>query len=192
MVHWNAASCDRYLPMSGSSRARAKFVQIFAHAQRNFLRVQDFACETRGTMFGTASAFDAGVCLQRDQFGDVFAGVEAEVFIAHQRRNLAELVALEEHRDRAQHQMQMFGLWGSAEGTPGALRCAPTTATCFLPIRDAGREIGDHQKKNQERDEARFVRDLPQPVRPDDEASECKSPVIPRRHATANTAANPK
>ncbi len=53
-------------------------------------------------MLGAAAALDACEGLERNQFCDIFAGVEAEVFVAHKRRNLAEGVALQEDRKRAQ------------------------------------------------------------------------------------------
>ncbi len=61
-------------------------------------------------MLGAASAFDAREGLQRIQLGDVFAGIEAEIFVAHQRRDLAETIAPQKDRRRADHQMQMLGM----------------------------------------------------------------------------------
>ena len=42
--------------------------------------------------------------------GDVLAGVEAEILVARQRRNLAETVAPQKDRHRTQRQVQMLGV----------------------------------------------------------------------------------
>ena len=62
--------------------ARPEFVQITAHAQDDFFRVEDLAGVVGGAMLGAAAAFDAGVGLQRVELGDVLAGVQAEIFVA--------------------------------------------------------------------------------------------------------------
>ena len=98
VVHWKAASCELYLPSSGSSECGAEFVQIAAHAQDDLFRVQHLAGVVGGTVFGAAAAFDAGVGLQRDDLRQILAGDEAEIFVADERRNLAEARRARERR----------------------------------------------------------------------------------------------
>ncbi len=47
---------------------------------------------------------------ERDQLGHVLAGVESEIFVAGERRNIAEAFAAHENRRRAQDQMQVLGM----------------------------------------------------------------------------------
>jgi hypothetical protein len=61
-------------------------------------------------VFGAAATFDATVGLERDELRDIFAGHEAEVFVAVEWRDLREAVALEEDGNRADDQMKMFGV----------------------------------------------------------------------------------
>ncbi len=46
-------------------------------------------------MFGAAAALDAGEGLQGIEPGDVFAGIQTEIFIAREWRNMAEAFAFE-------------------------------------------------------------------------------------------------
>ena len=69
-------------------RVRAEVVQVAAHAQDDFFRVENLAGVGGRAMFGAAAALDAGVGLQRDDLRQVLAGDEAEIFIAGQRRNV--------------------------------------------------------------------------------------------------------
>ena len=69
-------------------RAGAEFVQVVANAERDLLGIENLAGVVGGTMLGAAAAFDAGVRLQRDDLRQVLAGVEAEIFVAGERRNL--------------------------------------------------------------------------------------------------------
>jgi hypothetical protein len=61
-------------------------------------------------VLGAAAALDAGVGLEADQPGEVRAGDQAEVFIARERRNLAEAAAREKDGGRAENQVQVLGV----------------------------------------------------------------------------------
>ena len=39
-------------------------------------------------MLGAAAAFDARIGLQRDDLRQILAGIEAEIFVARERRNV--------------------------------------------------------------------------------------------------------
>ena len=71
-------------------RLRAELVQVSAHAQGDFLRIQNLARVDRRAVLGAASAFDARIRLQRDDVRQILAGVEPEILVAHERRNVAE------------------------------------------------------------------------------------------------------
>src|SRR5436190_13689120 len=88
----------------------AELVQISAHAQRNLFGVQNLAGGVGRAMFGASAAFDAGVGLQRDDLRQVLAGIQAEIVITYQRRNLRKTSASEKHRERTEHQMQVLGV----------------------------------------------------------------------------------
>ena len=90
--------------------AGAEFVEVAADAKRDFFGVENFAGVERGAMFGAASAFDAGVGLERDDLGEVLAGIESEILIADQRGDLGESAAREENGRGAQHQVEMLGV----------------------------------------------------------------------------------
>src|SRR5580700_814523 len=70
---------------------RPKFIQIMPRAENDLLRVQNLAGVVGGTMLGAASALHARVGLQRSNLREILAGDQAEIVIAHQRRNLTEL-----------------------------------------------------------------------------------------------------
>ncbi len=151
---------------------RAEFVEISAHAQRDFFGVENLAGVGGGAVLGATSAFDAGVGLQRDELGDVFAGIEAEIFVAHQRRNFAEGVALQKDGQRAQHQVQMLGVRDQRQENEKRERVRPPKRSALLAARQEGQQIGDHQQEDQQRDEAGFVRHRAEPFRPDHQAAE--------------------
>ena len=91
-------------------RFRPQRVQVTAHPQNDFLWIQPFSRVVGRAEFGTAAALDTAVRLERDQFCDVFARIEAEVFIIRERRNLAETIAARKDRKRAEYQVQMLGV----------------------------------------------------------------------------------
>ena len=62
--------------------ARADVVEIGAHAQDDFLGVEELAGVGGGAVLGASAALDARVGLQADDLGEVLARDEAEVFIA--------------------------------------------------------------------------------------------------------------
>ena len=63
-----------------------------------------------GAVLGAAAAFDAGIRLAGDDPREIFAGVEAEILVAGQRRDSRESAARKKDGDRAEHQMQMLGV----------------------------------------------------------------------------------
>jgi len=58
--------------------AGAVGVEIIAQAERDLLGVENLTGIVGRTMLGTAAALHAGVGLQRDELGDVLAGIESE------------------------------------------------------------------------------------------------------------------
>src|ERR1019366_5273183 len=90
--------------------SRTEFLEVTAHPQDDLLRVENLPCIGRRTVLRAAPALYAGEGLQRVDARYVLTGIEAEILIAGQRRNPAEPLPLEEHRGRAQHQVQMLGL----------------------------------------------------------------------------------
>ena len=64
----------------------------------------------RRTVLRAAAALHAGERLQRVDPRHVLAGIQPEIFIAGERRNAAEALALQEHGGRAEHQVQMLGV----------------------------------------------------------------------------------
>ena len=89
---------------------RAEFVQIGAHAQDDLFGVEHLAGVVGGAVLRAAAALHAGVGLQADELREILAGDQAEIFIAHERRNLAEAAARKKNGERAQHQVQMLGV----------------------------------------------------------------------------------
>ena len=110
VVHWKTASCELYLPSSGSVGGGAEVVEVGAQAENDFLGVEQLAGVGGGAVLGAAAALDAGVGLQADELGEVGAGDEAEVFIAGERRDLAEAAAGEKDGGRAENQVQVLGV----------------------------------------------------------------------------------
>src|SRR4029078_11473652 len=69
----------------------AEIVQIVANAEGDFLGVENFACICCGAVLGGAGAFDARISLERDDACEVLPGVEPEIFVTGERRNMREL-----------------------------------------------------------------------------------------------------
>src|SRR5579872_4342907 len=88
----------------------AEVIQIVANAERNFLGVENFAGVRGGAMLRAAAAFDARISLERNDARQILAGIESEIFVPGERRNVRELTARKKHRERTQHQVQMLGL----------------------------------------------------------------------------------
>ena len=109
---------------------RAEFVQVAAHAEDDFFGIENFAGVVGGAVLGAAAAFDAGVGLQGDELGDVFAGDEAEIFVAGERRDVAEAAAREKDGDRAEHQVQMLGVRNQRQKDQERERVRPPEAAC--------------------------------------------------------------
>ena len=66
-------------------------------------------------MLGAAAAFDAGVGLKADELGEVFAGDEAEVFVADERRDFAEAAAREKDGGGAENEVEVLGVGDDGE-----------------------------------------------------------------------------
>src|SRR5579864_3635875 len=98
-------------------------------------------------MLGAPAALHAGIGLQRVELRNIFTGVEPEIVVADKRRNLAELVAFEEYRDGAEHQVQMLGVGNERqENEQGKGMCPPYG----LALRPAGTERGQVRQHEQE------------------------------------------
>src|SRR5579864_620509 len=122
-------------------------------------------------MLAATAALDTSVGLQRNQLRHVLARIEAEVFVADQRRNLAEAIALQEHRNRAQHQMKMLGVRNQRHEHEEGDGVRPPQCPALLPSRHERSEVGRHQRENEKSDEQGFVGDGFQPAGPDDKAA---------------------
>ncbi len=123
-------------------------------------------------MLAATAAFDAGVGLERDDLRDVFAGVESEILVAGERGNLAEAIAFQEDGERADDQMEMFGVRDQRqEGEDGERVGPPQPAVVFHAGEERG-EVGGHEGEDEERDESAFGRDLAEPARLHQEAAD--------------------
>ena len=108
-----ALKCSLFVDMAAQQRrfpARAELVQVTANPKHDFLWVQNLSGVVRRTMLGAAAALDASECLQGVHARDIFAGVEAEVLVALERRYAAEALPAQEHRHRAERQVQVLGV----------------------------------------------------------------------------------
>ncbi len=139
-------------------RCRAIFVEIAAQTEDDFFRVQELAGVVGGAMLGAAPALHAGVGLQAREAREILAGDEAEVFVAAERGNAAESAAREKDGERAQNQVQMLGMGN--DGQKGEQRervRPPERAGCeTVGLHEKCGQIGDHQQKDQQGDEAGF------------------------------------
>ena len=151
MVHWKSAVMELNLPMSFSVEARAKFIQIAAHAKNDFLGVQFLAGVCGRAVFGAAAAFHAGVGLQTHQLREVCSGNQAEIFIAHQRRNLAEATPGKKDGGWAENEMQMLGVRDDGqEDQQGERVCPPENACGGAGIADRKAcQIRHHQEEDE-------------------------------------------
>src|ERR1700753_3428755 len=70
---------------------RTEVIEIAAHAQDDFFRIEQLAGIRSRAVLRTATALDARVGLQRHNLCHVFAGDKAEVFVAVERRDMAEV-----------------------------------------------------------------------------------------------------
>ena len=93
----------------------AELVDVGTEAEDDLLRVEGFAGVVGGTVFGAAAAFDTGKGLQGHQLRDVFAGDEAEIFIAGEGRDVAEFASGEENGDRAEEEMEVLCVGNEGE-----------------------------------------------------------------------------
>src|SRR5581483_829942 len=89
---------------------RAVVQQVVLHAKRAFLRVEFFARVECRTVLRAASALHAGERLQRHKISNVFAGIDAEILVTDQRRNVGEAAAGDQNGDRTQDQVEVLGM----------------------------------------------------------------------------------
>ncbi len=149
----------------------SEFVQVAAGAEDDFLRVEDLAGKVRGTVLGAAPAFHAGVSLEAGDARDVFAGDEAEVLVARERRDLTEAAPAQEHRDGAEDQVEVLGARDDRQKDQQRQGMEPPVGARggrTLRQPELG-QVGHHQHEDQKRDQARLIRDFPQPLGPHDE-----------------------
>ena len=158
MVHWNTASCDRCTPSSGSSLA----------GPNSFRYPRTPSAISLG--FRIFPVLVAGQCSeQRPHSTQVKACSEISSVMSlpvsrpkssspDERRNLAESIALQEDRHRAQQQVQMLGVRDQRQEDENGERVRPPQQAAGFPARHERRQIGDHQQENQQRDDARFRR----------------------------------
>ena len=172
---------------------RAELVQIPAHAQRDFFRVQNLPGVRGRAMLGAAAALDARIGLQRDQLRDVLAGVEAEIFVARQRRNFAERCRASRNTVTGlstRCRCLVCGISGRKIRMVSV--CAHHSGLLVLLPGSESRQIGDHQHENQQRDDAGFDTTAAPSQRGRTTNRRKASPAIEIATATANTAAKPK
>ena len=59
-------------------------------------------------MLCAAAALHAGIGLQRRYSGKIFSGDQSEILIPGERRNFTEMFPIQQNRERAKNQMQVF------------------------------------------------------------------------------------
>ena len=142
--------------------ACAKLVQVSAQAEDDLFGIEYLSGRRCRTVFGAASALYTAISLQRDELRDIFPRHQSKVLISGQWRNLREAIALQENSQRAQHQMQVFGMRNQWQEDEQSQRVCPPKRL----DRDrafCGKErakVGHHQQEYEGRDEARLIRDL--------------------------------
>ncbi len=115
--------------------------------------------------------------MQADEAGQVRAGDEAEVFVARERRDLAEAAAGEKDSGRAQNQVQVLGVGNDGQKDQKGQRVdPPENPRGRVGVGDKERgQVGDHQQEDEEGDEAGLVRELiTQPFGADQETADEK------------------
>jgi len=137
---------------------RARLLQVFTRAEDDFFGIEEFARGVGGTVLGAASALDAGKCLERGDLGKIFAGIEAKVFVADERRDFAEAVSLQKHRQRTEHEVHVLGAGDQRKKSEKNQRVRPPDyGGGSRPVRDPeARKIRDHQRKDEEGDQTGF------------------------------------
>jgi hypothetical protein len=83
---------------------------VGAEAEDDLLGVEKLAGVIGGAVFSAAAAFDAGERLEGGKLRDVLAGDEAEVFVAVEGRDVAELAQGQEYGDGAEDEVEMLGV----------------------------------------------------------------------------------
>ena len=159
-------------------RSRCRIRSGNREGPARFLWVEFFAGVVGGTVFGAAAALDARIGLQRDDLRDVFAGVQTEIFVAGERRNLAEAAAPQKNRSglRTRCRCLVCGISGRKMAA-SSVWSPPVDAARRSSLRSqphAG-QIGDHQKKISSAMTPDSRRDLAQPARAHDETADDES-----------------
>ena len=175
MVHWNTASCDKCTPNRGSSLAGPNWLRYPRTPSAISLGFRIFPGVGGRAMLGATPALDACEGLQRNQLRDILAGIQAEIFVTNQWRNLAERVAFQEHRHRTQRQVQMLGMRDQGQKRKDRKRVRPPQQAAGFPAIDESGEIRDHQQEDQQRDDTGFNGQRAQPFRPDHKPAESQS-----------------
>jgi len=163
------------LAQQGRFVARPALAQVGAQTQHDFLGIERLAGVVRGAVLGAAAALHAGVRLQCVDPGDVLAGVETEILVAHQRRDAAEARAAQEHGGRAEHQVQVLGVRDERKKCRQRERVGPPVgmARGAPLVQHQARQVGHHQEENEKRDQPRLLRHLgAQPDRADEETAD--------------------
>ena len=152
-------------------------IQVVAKSENDFLGVEQLSGVGSGAMLRAAAALHAGIRLKADQLRKVSASDEAEVFITGERRNLREAASGEKDGDWAEQQVQVLGVRNDGqEGEQGEGVHPPEHADGRSRTGDEERgQIGGHQHKDEQGDEARFPGEmLPEPFGPDEKAADKK------------------
>ena len=113
--------------------------------------------------------------MQAYEPGEVRAGDEAEVFVAIERRNLAEAAAREKDGGRAQNQVQVLGVGNDDQKDQNGQRVdPPENPRGRVGVGDKKRgQVGDHQQEDEEGDEAGLPGELlAEPPGPDQETAD--------------------
>src|SRR5579863_10292148 len=79
----------------------SELIQVTAHAQNNFLRVEFLARVVGRAVLRAAAAFHAGISLQTHNLRQILSRHQPEILIAAQGRDLREDAARKEHAERA-------------------------------------------------------------------------------------------
>ncbi len=107
-------------------------------------------------MLGATAAFNAGVGLKADQLREVGSGDQAEVFIAGERRDLAEAAAGKKDGGGAEDQVQVLGVRNERQKDEDGQRMGPPEdAGGGVSVgNEEGGQVGGHQDEDQQGDEA--------------------------------------
>ena len=85
-------------------------VEVVPDAEDDFFGVEFLAGAVGGAVLGAAATFNAGEGLERFDLGEVFAGDQAEVFVALEFGDVREAFALEEDGGGAEDEVEVLGV----------------------------------------------------------------------------------